>query len=152
MSTLDGVLKRPRYMNARGGSCCLGSESTYNAHARILVMLAGDEVWLSRGCWVGVGWLSVPAAVPTACLIVAWGEGVMVESRFGRWTHLVFGVKRAPISHLTFQQVSASQHNCSEPIQDSVLYRSSCSRPAPARRRALRELHGRPSRRSPTAR
>ena len=57
------------------------------------------------------------------------------------WTldALVFGVKRAPISHLTFQQVSASQHNCSEPIQDSVLYRSSCSRPAPARRRALRE-------------
>src|SRR4029450_14014751 len=30
-------------MNARGGSCCLGSESTHNAHARILVMLAGDE-------------------------------------------------------------------------------------------------------------
>ena len=48
------VLKLPQYMNARGGSCCLGSESTYNAHARILVMLAGDESvvepWLLGGC------------------------------------------------------------------------------------------------------
>lgn len=52
------VLKRPRHMNARGGSCCLGSESAYNAHAQILVMLAGDESvvepWLLGWCWVTV--------------------------------------------------------------------------------------------------
>jgi hypothetical protein len=52
------VLKRPRHMNARGGSCCLGSESAYNAHAQISVMLAGDESvvepWLLGWCWVVV--------------------------------------------------------------------------------------------------
>jgi hypothetical protein len=89
-------------MNARGGSCCLGSESTYNAHARILVM--------SRS-WVGVGWLSVPTAVPTACLIVAWGRGGDGGKQIWTLDALVFGVKRAPISHRTFQQVSVIQHN-----------------------------------------
>ena len=55
-------------MNARGGSCCLGSENTYNANARILVMLAGDESvvepWLLVWCWVVVRAGGGPDSMP----------------------------------------------------------------------------------------